>query len=69
MNRRTIKNILYVVGIILMVCFVMIILIDYINYDNIVTSAPFSTILLVRIIEFFIPSIIFFLIGKFLKIK
>lgn len=62
-------KILYGISIILLICFCVFIGIDYSNYDPIVTSAPFSTNILLRGVEFLIPSIIIFVIGIILKKK
>lgn len=59
MKKENIYKILYVISIILLSAFVIILGIDYFNYDKINNSAPFYAFILVRILEFVVPSIIY----------
>ncbi len=69
MKKENIYKILYAISIILIIGFAIILGIDYSKYDNIINSAPFYTFIIVRILEFIVPSIIVFIIGKALKNK
>lgn len=69
MKKENIYKILYAISIILIIGFAIILGIDYSKYDNINNSAPFYTFIIVRILEFIVPSIIVFIIGKALKNK
>lgn len=69
MKKENIYKILYAVSIILIIGFAIILGIDYSKYDNINNSALFYTFIIVRILEFIVPSIIVFIIGKALKNK
>lgn len=67
-ERRNIHRLLYIVSAILLFFFVVCLIVDIVDY-NPSYSAPFYVIFIVRIIEFVVPSIMTFLIGKFLKEK
>ena len=69
MKKENIYNILYAISIILIIGFAIILGIDYSKYDSINNSAPFYSFIIVRILEFIVPSIIVFTIGKVLKNK
>ena len=69
MKKEHIYKSLYVIAIIFILIFSITISIDYFNYDIYTNSAPFYTFVIVRCIEFLLPSIIFFTVGKFIKIK
>ena len=69
MKKENIYKILYAISIILIIGFAIILGIDYSKYDSINNSAPFYSFIIVRIIEFIVPSIIVFIIGKALKNK
>lgn len=69
MKKENIYKILYAISIILIIGFAIILGIDYYKYDNINNSAPFYSFIIVRILEFIVPSIIVFTIGKVLKNK
>lgn len=62
------EKILYVISILLVVLFLIIVLIDYSKYDA-TYSAPFTTNILVRALEFLLPSMVIFLVAKFLSKK
>ena len=53
----------------LIIGFIVILGIDYFKYDNYTNSAPFYTFILVRVLEFIVPSIIVFVSGTFCKKK
>lgn len=69
MKKENIYKILYVISVILLIAFVIILGIDYFNYDKINNSAPFYVCILVRILEFVVPSIIIAIIAKVVKKK
>ena len=65
--KKNISKLLFLLSFILVVIFIILIIIDYLNYDFLINSAPFSALILVRLIEFIVPSIIIFGIGFVLK--
>lgn len=69
MKKENIYKFLYIVSIIFIIGFIIIIGVDYFKYDNLNNSAPFYTFIIIRIIEFIIPSILVFIIGKIIKNK
>ncbi len=69
MKKENIYKFLYIVSIIFIIGFIIIIGVDYFKYDNLNNSAPFYTFIIMRIIEFIIPSILVFIIGKIIKNK
>lgn len=60
---------LYGISILLIFTFTIILGVDYFKYDTHSNSAPFYVFTIVRVIEFIIPSIIVFVIGKIMKRK
>ncbi len=62
------EKILYVVSVLLIVVFVVFTLIDYSKYD-VTYSAPFSAYILVRALEFVLPSIILLIIALIIRNK
>lgn len=62
-------NLLACMAIALMIIFGIVVLIDSINYDEMINSAPFETLALVRFLEFMVPSIILVIIARNLKKK
>lgn len=69
MKKENIYKFLYIVDIFLIVGFVIRLGIDYFKYDNFNNSAPFYIYILIRSVEFIVPSIIVFIIGKVMQIK
>lgn len=69
MKKENIYKFLYYVSIALIIAFIIIVGIDYFNYNEIENSAPFYAFVLVRLLEFILPSIIIFIIAKILKKK
>lgn len=69
MKKENIYKFLYTVSIFLIIGFTIRLSVDYFKYDNLNNSAPFYTFIIVRIIEFIIPSIIVFIAGKVMKKK
>lgn len=69
MKKENIYKLLCIVSIILVIVFAIVLVIDYINYDNTLNSAPFYTWIIVRSIEFILPSIIIFIASIIIKKK
>ena len=67
MKWKKLWNYLLVITILLIVIFLFIVGIDYYNYDTLNNSAPFYTYIIVRSLEFILPSIILFLISLWIK--
>lgn len=66
MKKNTIANILFIISIILIVIFGINVYDDYLNRHNVITTT-FSFVVMVRVVEFIIPSFICFIIGIILK--
>lgn len=60
---------LYAISILLIIGFAIRIGVDYYNYNTIHNSGPFYVFVIERMIEFMIPSIIFFVVAKITKKK
>lgn len=69
MRKENIYKFLYVVCIFLIIGFTIRLGIDYFKYDKINNSAPFYTFIIERVLEFILPSIIIFIVGKVIKKK
>lgn len=69
MKKENIYKFLYTVSLFLIIGFVIRLGVDYFKYDNTNNSAPFYTLIIERLIEFIIPSIIVFIVGKVIKTK
>ena len=69
MKKEMISKILFVLSIVLVVCFIIAIIIDYANYDSLTNSAPFEVDILLRAIEFIFPSTIIYIIASILRKK
>ena len=69
MKKENIYKFLYAVCILLIIGFCIRIGIDYSKYNQITNSSPFYIFIIVRTIEFILPSIIVFIIGHYLKNK
>ena len=69
MKKENIYKFLYAVSTFLIIGFTIRLGVDYFKYDNLNNSAPFYTFIIARMIEFIIPSIIVFIIGKVIKKK
>lgn len=67
--KKNIFKFLYGVSMILIVTFVIIVGVDYFNYNTFENSVPFYIFVFVRILEFIVPSVIIFVISKVLKKK
>lgn len=69
MKKDNIYKIFNLISILLIISFIIRLGADYFKYDNINNSSPFYIFIFFRIIEFIIPSIILFIIGKVIKKK
>lgn len=64
--KKTIAKILKIISIILAVCFVVLLIIDYIKVYPF-GSAPFYVYILVRAIEFVVPANICYIVSRILN--
>lgn len=70
MKKLDWKRVCYVASLILVLVFVIRVILDYINYDAMVNSAPFSVFILVEAINFIMPALLLFIAGLIIgKIK
>lgn len=69
MKKENIYKFLYAVSIFLIVGFVVRLGADCFKYDSINNSVPFYVFVIERVIEFLLPSIIVFVMGKIAKKK
>ncbi len=67
MNKKVVYWILYGVAIAFALAFAVVFTVDCVRYDGISTSAPLDAILLLRALEFLLPSLIALGIGLFVK--
>lgn len=67
--KKNIYKLIFVVCGLLIVGFFIRLGVDYIYYDPINNSAPFYTLIIERVVEFIIPSIIVLIVGKLAKTK
>lgn len=68
MKKKDIYKLFYLTSILMLIGFFIRMGADYFKYNN-TNSAPFYLFLIERLLEFIIPSIIFYIIGKNLKKK
>ena len=68
MKKQNYYKLFYLVSHLALIGFFIRIGVDYFKYD-ITSSNPFYIFIIERILEFIVPSIIFFLIGQILKKK
>ena len=69
MKKQNIYKIFYIVSVLLVIAFCIQLPVEYYLYDGTYTSAPFYVTIIVRLIEFILPSTVLFIIGKVLKKK
>ena len=62
------EKFLYGLSIVLLIVFIVFVIIDYSKYND-SYSAPFSAYILVRALEFVLPSIILFVVAKLISKK
>lgn len=63
MQRKNIRRICNILSAILVIAFLIKTIINYFQYDAIITSAPFYVCILVNAVFMIIPAIIVFIIG------
>ena len=61
------KKLLYTISMLLIIAFITITFIDYSKYDANINSAPFTADILIRSLEFVLPSIIIFVVTIFMS--
>ncbi len=69
MKKENLYKILYIISIILLIVYIIILLLDYKNYNPYETSFPFYTTIIVRTVEFIVPSLLIFIVGVIIKKK
>lgn len=69
MKKENIYKFLYFVSAFLILGFCIRLGTDYLNYDTVLHSAPFYIFVIMRIVEFIVPSIIVFIVARILKKK
>ncbi len=58
-----------IISIVLLICFVVNTIIDYMRYSSALNSAPFRVWILVNAVYFILPAIIVFIVGVVVKRK
>ncbi|MBQ6714116.1 MAG: hypothetical protein IJN15_01050 [Clostridia bacterium] len=58
-----------IISIVLLICFVVNTIIDYMRYSSALNSAPFRVWILVNAVYFILPAIIVFIVGAVIRIK
>ena len=61
--KKKITTICKVLSVVLVITFIVLNIIDYVNYNPMVTSAPYYVNLLVNALFWLIPAVIVFIIG------
>lgn len=61
--KKKIATICKVLSVVLVITFIVLNIIDYVNYNPMVTSAPYYVNLLVNALFLLIPAVIVFIIG------
>lgn len=69
MKKENIYKFLYAISILLFIGFCIRLGVDFIKYDTITNSAPFYAYIIVRTVEFLLPSIILFIVAKIVNRK
>lgn len=67
--KRYLDKIFYTLSIVMFLCFLVFIVKEYIEYDPLVTSAPFYVNIIVGLVCFILPGLVFFVIGYLCKKK
>jgi hypothetical protein len=67
MKKANISKLCFVLSVILVVIFPIKTVIDYVNYQNSFTSAPFYIWIWANILYFIVPAVIAFIVGLVLK--
>ena len=61
--KKNISTICKALSVVLIIAFIILSIIDYINYNPIVTSAPYYVNLIINALFLLIPAIIVYIIG------
>ena len=61
--KKKIPTICKVLSVVLVITFIVLSIVDYVNYNPMVTSAPYYVNLLVNALFLLIPAVIVFIIG------
>lgn len=69
MKRENYYKFIWIVSALLILGFVISLAVDYCKYDPITTSAPFYVNIIIRALEFILPSIIIYIVGIFCRRK
>ena len=69
MKKENWYRLLYTCSALLILGFFIRVGTDYVQYDTSGTSFPFNWFIVVRLVQFILPSVIIFIIGKVLKKK
>lgn len=64
MKKKDLYKLLYIVSILLFVSYILNIAVDFARYDSYNNAVPFYLFILLRTIEFFIPSILVLVIAR-----
>ena len=67
MKKQNIYRFLYLVCAFFILGFCIRLGVDYFKYDTVLNSSPFYTFVIVRTVEFIVPSIIIFIVARILK--
>lgn len=65
--KAKLSKIFSILSVILFIVYIIMILYDYMSYNKSDNSAPFYAFVLVRTIEFLMPSLISFVLSKVIK--
>ena len=67
--KAIIYKILYAVSALLLLLFIVFLCIDLYFYNDMLSSAPFYAYIIIRSLEFLLPSLIIFIVALLLKGK
>ena len=63
MKKNILHSFLNIVCLVLIICFIVFVIIDYSKYDE-SFSAPFSVNIFIRMLEFLLPGVVIFIVSK-----
>ena len=69
MKKENYYKFIWVLSALLLLGFAIRLGVDYYKYDPITTSAPFYACIIIRALEYLLPSIILFIVGIICKRK
>ena len=67
--KKKITTICKVLCVVLVIAFIILSIVDYVNYNPMITSAPYYVDLLVNALFLLMPAIIVFIIGIIIEKK